>query len=362
MIHVVIGTGKVNLRPQWMERANTQSKRVRSSVLHPAARSLVWASGIAFGIVLWIHCRGVDQPVPDVGWAASAGKTQTQEKVVFDGERAYQYLKSLCDLGPRPAGSPGMEQQQKLLEKHFSTLGARVYLQKFRAPHPVDHSPVNMANLIVEWFPERAERVLLCAHYDTLPYPMLDPRDPKGVFVGANDGASGVAILMELGHHVKDLNLKLGLDFVFFDAEEFIFRESDPYFLGSEFFARAYREARLPFRARYRCAVLLDMVGDADLQIYQERNSLSWPESRPLVHEIWAVARRLGVKEFIPRPKYDIRDDHLMLRNIGGIPACVIIDFDYPYWHTTEDTADKCSARSLGLVGTVIMEWLKGLK
>ncbi|MCS7238854.1 MAG: M28 family peptidase [Thermoguttaceae bacterium] len=255
-----------------------------------------------------------------------------------------------------------MEEQQKLLTEHFRGLGARVHLQRFRTVHPVDRSPVSMANLIVEWFPARKERILLCAHYDTLPLPMLDPKNPTGTFVGANDGGSGVAILMELGHEVNELGLSLGLDFVFFDGEEFIFRESDPYFLGSEFFARAYRDKQLPFEATYRWAVLLDMVGDADLQIFQERNSLSWPESRPLVHQIWAVAKRLGVKQFVPRPKYDIRDDHLMLRNVGGIPSCVLIDFDYPYWHTEADTPDKCSPQSLAAVGLVVREWLKEIR
>jgi glutaminyl-peptide cyclotransferase len=359
---VVFGRGKLKTSNGRLRNPSSLSKGLGKWISHHSARSLIWASGITVGIVLWVHCRGAEQPSPDAGWAALAGKTQSQEGTPFDGERAYRYLTALCELGPRFSGSPGMGKQQKLLEEHFSGLGGRVHFQRFRAPHPLDRTPVNMANLIVEWFPERLDRVLLCAHYDTLPYPMLDPRDPKGTFLGANDGASGVAVLMELGHHIQNLNSKLGLDFAFFDAEEFIFRETDPYFLGSEFFSQAYREDRLPYKAQYRCAILLDMVGDADLQIYQERNSLSWPESRPLVQEIWGVARRLGVREFIPRPKYDIRDDHLMLRNVGRIPACVTIDFDYPYWHTTEDTPDKCSARSLAIVGHVLMEWIKGLK
>lgn len=289
-------------------------------------------------------------------------KRERAELRPFNGQRAYEYLKNLCDLGPRPSASPGLEAQQRLLTEHFGGLGARVHLQRFRTLHPLDRSSVLLTNLIVEWFPERTDRVLLCAHYDTLPFPMLDPKNPKGTFIGANDGASGVAVLMELGNEIKQLNLSLGVDFVFFDAEEFIFRESDPYFLGSEYFARAYRDGQLPYKARYRWAVLLDMVGDADLQIFQERNSLSWPESRPLVEHIWGLARRLGVRQFIPRPKYDIRDDHLMLRNIGGIPACVLIDFDYPYWHTEADTPDKCSPQSLAAVGLVVREWLQEVR
>ncbi len=318
--------------------------------------------------VCWLICSGVlaafglscggtiaENPMISAGEASSVSVAHAKP---FDGERAYGYLKQLCAIGPRPSGSPGMKAQQELLERHFTNLGGKVTLQRFEILHPVDRSPVPLANLIVEWFPDRTERLMLCAHYDTLPYPMLDPVDPRGIFVGANDGASGVAILMEMAHHIPNLPVRYGIDFVLFDAEEFIFRPTDRYFIGSEYFARSYREGRLPYQAKYRWAVLLDMVGDKDLDIYQERNSMWWREVRPLVEHIWSIARRLGVREFIPRQKYEIRDDHLMLRNEGGIPACVIIDFDYPPWHTQGDTPDQCSAASLAKVGTVVRQWL----
>jgi hypothetical protein len=115
--------------------------------------------------------------------------------------------------------------------------------------------------------------------------------------------------------------------------------------------------------------VVLDMIGDRHLQIYQDRNSVWWRDTRPVTKEIWAVAKKLGVKEFIPRthPKMrvPIRDDHLMLHNIGKIPTCEIIDFDYPtfpvnrYWHTADDTPDRCSGTSLAKVGWVVLEWLQ---
>lgn len=253
-----------------------------------------------------------------------------------------------------------MAAQQKLLTEHFTRLGGQVELQQFRVRHPSGGSLVPMANLIVHWHPESKERILLCAHYDTLPYPMLDPHNPRGVFVGANDGASGVAVLMELAHEMPKLDLRYGVDFVLFDAEEFIFRHSDRYFLGSEYFARRYAAAPPPYR--YRHGVLLDMVGDADLQLYQERNSMWWKDTRPLVEEIWATAARLGVKEFIPSKKHEVNDDHVPLNNIAKIPTCNIIDFDYPPWHTQGDTPERCSALSLAKVGWVVREWLKALK
>jgi hypothetical protein len=188
-----------------------------------------------------------------------------------------------------------MHAQQKLLTDYFEKLGAKVHKQGFRVRHPVNGSAVSMANLVVEWHPERTERIMFCTHYDTRPYPDQDRRNPRGVFLGANDGASGVAVLMELAHHVAKLPGNVGVDFVFFDGEEFIFRDGDPYFIGSEYFAltHAARPAAL-----YRAAVLLDMIGDADLQIYPDRHSMSWDDSRPIVETIFATARRLGVVEF----------------------------------------------------------------
>lgn len=289
--------------------------------------------------------------------AAQVPSELTLADIPFNGERAYDYLRELCDLGPRPSGSPAMHAQQKLLADHFQKLGGKVRFQKFRARHPQNGSSVAMANLLVEWQPQKRERILFCAHYDTRPYPDRDPRDPRGTFLGANDGASGTALLMEMAHQMAELKGNLGVDFVLFDGEEFVFGEQDLYFLGSEYFATNY--AAHPATARYRWAVVLDMIADANLQIYQERNSMSWSDTRPLVEEIWNTARRLGVTEFIATKKFEIRDDHLKLHNTGGIPSCDIIDFDYPAWHTQDDTAERCSALSLAKVGWVVQEWLR---
>ncbi len=161
-----------------------------------------------------------------------------------------------------------------------------------------------MANILVHWHPQSTTRILLCAHYDTLPFPLRDKENPQGPFVGANDNASGVAVLMELARDMPTLRTKYGIDFLLLDGEEFIFNEQDRFFLGSEYFAREYVKAKPPYR--YRWGVLLDMVGDADLQIYQERNSMWWKDTRPLVEQIWATAARLGVREFVAKPKYEI--------------------------------------------------------
>ena len=294
------------------------------------------------------------------GDASAAVSRLKLDDIPFNGARAYESLKQLCAIGPRPSGSAGMEKQQKLLAEHFQKLGGQVEFQRFRVRHPRDGSAVPMANIIVRWHSESTSRILLCAHYDTRPYPSLDPENPQGTFIGANDGASGAAILMELARDMPTLKSKYGIDFLLLDGEEFVFSEQDRYFIGAEYFARDYVKNRP--KHRYRWGVLLDMVGDADLQIYQERNSTWWRDTRPLVEDIWATAARLGVREFIPKRMHEVNDDHVMLHNLGGISCIDVIDFDYPSWHTQGDTPDKCSPLSLAKVGWVIEEWLKNAK
>jgi len=166
--------------------------------------------------------------------------------------------------------------------------------------------------------------------------------------------AIGLVEDQQFGHPV-------GVDFVLFDAEEYVFGPRDPYCIGSTFFARQHaadrRAARLDHE--YRCGVVVDMVADRDLVIWQELNSVEWPDTRPVVDGIWDTARRLGIRQFVPRPRHRVEDDHVPLRMIGGIPTCDIIDFDYPAWHTTDDTPERCAGESLEAVGGVLLAWLR---
>jgi len=287
-------------------------------------------------------------------------------QVPFEGDRAYQHLQDVCAIGPRVSGTAGMAKQQALLRAHFEAIGGEVLMQEFDVRHPETGNKLTMANMIVRFTPERKDRIIICGHYDTRPFPDRDPRNPKGVFVGANDGGSGVAVMMELGRYLPELKSTYGVDLVFFDGEELIYNDRrDPYFLGSEYFAKQY--VANPHNFTYRAGVLLDMVGDADLQIYQERNSLTY--ARSMVQDVWSIARKLGVREFIPRMRHEVRDDHLALNRIAKIPTIDIIDFDYPrpgqrrsYWHTQQDVPANCSAESLEKVGKVVHEWLRQLK
>ncbi len=322
----------------------------------PSGQTVLLAAVVAGSCLLVGYLLLLHEPR---GPAAEAQSRLTLADIPFNGARAYDYLNELCALGPRISDTPGMTAQQKLLTEHFQKLGATIRPQPFQIRHPETGKTVQMANLIVEWHPERRERILLCTHYDTRPYPDQDPRNPRGTFLGANDGASGTALLMELGHAMGRLKGKLGVDFVFFDGEEFIFQEGrDLYFLGAEHFATDY--ASQPPKYRYRWAVLLDMVGDADLQLYPDRHSMSWDDTQPLVKQIWDTARRLGVREFVIGKRFEVLDDHLRLHEIARIPSCDIIDFKYPAaWHTQADTPARCSALSLAKVGWVVEEWLQ---
>ena len=281
----------------------------------------------------------------------------------YDAERAFGYLETLCELGPRPTGSEAMRRQQAMLAEFFRGQGATVEFQRRDVRHPETGETVELANLVARWYPERPKRFLFCAHYDTRPFPDRDPQNPTGRFIGANDGASGTAALMELSHQLSELPEPLGIDVVLFDAEEFVFDEArDDYFLGSTLFSRLYRAEPPP--VPYTAGVLLDMVGDRELKIYYERNSLRYaPE---VAHSIWDVAERLGVRAFVPRSRHEIRDDHLPLNRIAGIPTVNLIDFDYPrpgigapsYWHTEQDIPANCSGESLAAVVWVVHAWL----
>lgn len=293
---------------------------------------------------------------------------KTLAEIPFDGKQVHVYLTELCAIGPRPSGSEGMTRQQKYLETYFAQFSNSIEYQRFEFPHP-DQPGVRVpgANMIIRWKPERRERILFCAHYDTLPVPWLDPPGTSRPFVGAEDSAGSVAILMELAKTLPQLldtvQTRYGVDFVLLDAEEFIFRRHTGRFCwGSEFFGRQYALQDGKREYEYTCGILLDLCTQHDVQLLKERYSVRWPDSRPIVNEVWNTARALGVREFKNQVGTEIEDDHLYLHTYGKFPVIDIIDLDYPYWHTSQDTPDKCSALSAARVGWVITEWLKEKK
>jgi glutaminyl-peptide cyclotransferase len=280
----------------------------------------------------------------------------------FDGTRALGYIRDLCKIGPRISATDGMRKQQELIKAHFEKLGAKVEFQRFTAKQLSRPAPVEMANIIITWHPDRERRVLICSHYDTRPRADQERNrnDWDRPFISANDGASGVAWMMELGHHVKQLPLTVGLDFVLFDGEEYVFDGSgrdarDKYFFGSEYFADQYRKT--PPKHSYAAGILLDLFAGKNAQIPIEPNS--WFAARQIVQEVWGTAKELNVPAFQERiAATAVTDDHIALNRVG-IPTIDIIDFDYPHWHKLTDLPDQCSAESMENVSKVLTIWLQ---
>jgi glutaminyl-peptide cyclotransferase len=279
-----------------------------------------------------------------VNWRKSELQPENrQEQIHFDGNRALNNVEFQVALGPRIPGSPGHDQIIEWLVSELGSTGWQVEIQEAEMlGHPIKNVIAKRSGQ------DRSGRawVILGAHYDTRIYADQDPNPDFRMLPvpGANDGASGVAVLLELARVLpEDLNQDVWL--VFFDAEDNGRIPGWDWILGS----RAFVEA---LEGKPDAAVIVDMIGDADLEIFMERGSD--PE---LSAEIWGVAANLGYSQFIPTPKYHILDDHVPFLE-AGIPAVDIIDFDYPYWHTTEDTVDKVSAESLEAVGETLRVWL----
>jgi glutaminyl-peptide cyclotransferase len=313
---------------------------------------------LAAGGAMFAHFQQRDQFAQDRAPAdAPAGD---EKPVAFDAKRAMGYLEDVCKIGPRISGSDGMKKQQELIEKHFAKYDGKVTYQKFRAKQrsrPL--APVDMANIVVSYFPAKKDRIILCSHYDTRPIADQEERrgDWEKPFVSANDGGSGVALMMELAHHMKGIKTNLGVDFVFFDGEEYIFAEDDKYFFGSKHFGEAYKKQRA---VKYKGAVLLDMVAGKGATFPMERNSLVM--ANKLVKEVWGIAKELKVDRFTNGlSKTEVLDDHIALNN-AGIPAIDVIDFDYPHGHKLTDVPKNCSAETMAEVAKVCSVWLQRAK
>lgn len=267
----------------------------------------------------------------------------------FQGTTAFQYLETQCEFGPRVPGSKGHEQCLDYLIQFMRQHADTVFTQDFIFSFGNPRRTVKAVNVISRFQPERGERIILCAHWDTRPWADSDP-DPANhdkPVLGANDGASGVAVLMHMAELIAVFPPDIGIDIVFFDAEDAgQHQDTESWARGSAAFVNEYADL---FSPRY--GILLDMIGDADLHIYQEQYSVKYAGF--LVDRLWDKAAELGIPEFIPQPDYAVYDDHIPFLQ-AGIPCVNVIDFNYPQWHTVNDTPDHCSAHSLEQVGRVI--------
>jgi Zn-dependent M28 family amino/carboxypeptidase len=276
----------------------------------------------------------------------------------FDGARAYESLERQCAFGPRNPGSPGHTRCLEYLGMTFERLAGAVQKQRFAYPsNRVAGLTLEGTNVIARFgLRKKRNRVLLCAHWDTRARADADP-DPANhdtPVPGANDGASGVAVLIEMAELFSRLPPPVGVDIVLFDLEDqgdagFYEKnqKSDPFCIGSEYYA-----ARLDARTT-SFGILLDMVGARNLRIGYEGHSHEYAES--LVASVFDAAERVGASSFERVIRDPMVDDHLpFLRR--GIPVVDLVDQDYAYWHTVSDTPEKCEARSLQQVGDVVTE------
>jgi glutaminyl-peptide cyclotransferase len=271
----------------------------------------------------------------------------------FDADHAFYYLEAQCAMGPRNPGSTGHAQCLAFLKRELSFWADTVYEQPFEYTSADTHERLDLTNIIARFSPQRKDRVLLCAHWDTRPFADQDrnPENQNTPILGADDGASGVAVLLEIARQLAMKPVNVGVDIVLFDGEDYG-RESviADYLLGSKHFAKNLPDPPPKF------GVLLDMIGQRDLNIPKEAYSVRM--AKPIVDKIWAAAAREKATAFVSKDGNPVIDDHLPLMN-EGVPTVDLIDFDYPYWHTLDDTPAHCSANSLGQVGRTLMDLLE---
>ena len=287
------------------------------------------------GAAIW-YGRSYVQAAPV---SETATVAPTVAPLAFEGQRAYEDIKTQVDFGPRIPGTAGHARVKEWIQQELAEAGWQVEVQESQAlGHPIEN--------IVARRGEAAPQIIIGAHYDTRMFADNDPDPAQHTRTGpgANDGASGVAVLLELARSLPAETVPTWL--VFFDAEDNGRIEGWNWILGSREFVR-----NNPIRPR--AVIIVDMIGDADLNIYKEGNS-----DPALTDAIWNVAKELGYEsKFIPEYKHSMIDDHMPFIE-AGIPAVDIIDVDYPYWHTLQDNPDKVSPESLEAVGKTLRAWI----
>ena len=259
--------------------------------------------------------------------------------VNFDGGRAYEHLRQVVNFGPRPAGSPAIERTRGYITDQLKALGIAVTTQAFDAQTPIGR--IHMVNLIATIPGARKDRLVLAGHYDTKLF-----REFR--FVGANDGGSSTAMLLEMARVLKARRNALTVELLFLDGEEATLRDwgGTDHTYGSQYYVDTAKKAGT--LASLKALVLVDMVGDRSLRIMRETASTKW-----LTDTIWAAAARLKYNSTFVQEATRIEDDHIPFLE-AGVQAVDIIDLDYPAWHTAADTLDETSVRSLETVGKVL--------
>jgi glutaminyl-peptide cyclotransferase len=265
---------------------------------------------------------------------------QAAPAVHFDSNRAWEHLRQLVAIGPRPAGSPAIEQSRRYITDQLAAVGLTAVEQAWTDDTPAGKLP--MVNLIATIPGARKDRIVIGGHYDT-------KRFPRFRFVGANDGGSSAAFLIELARALKPRRNAFTIELLFLDGEEAVnevWAGSDNTYGSRHYVDVARRDGSLATRLAF---VLVDMIGDRDLRIKRDAYSTPW-----LTDAIWEAARRQKLEEYFVPASTQIEDDHLPFLK-AGVPSVDIIDLEYEQWHTPGDTLDAVSARSLQIVGDVVV-------
>ena len=287
--------------------------------------------------------------------------------VVFNGDSALAFARAQCEFGPRTPNSPALEKCGDYIVAQFKAAGLTVTEQRTKVTG-WDGKQLGCRNIIAAFHPERKDRVVLAAHYDSRPWAEKDADSTRHrtPVMAADDGASGVAVLLEVARHLHKLNPQIGVDLVCFDAEDYGApywapenkRDDESTFcLGSQYWSK---NIAADYKPRY--GILLDMVGGTDNRFYFEGFSLRY--AQPVVTKVWDAARLAEAGDyFVQESGGFITDDHLPMNNIAGIPTIDIIAFNpdggFPaHWHTTGDTMDKLSAKTLRAVGQTLLQVL----
>jgi len=272
---------------------------------------------------------------------ASAPEAQSPApKAQFDSARAYEHLRQIVAIGPRPAGSPGIGKTREYIIEQLKTAGVPVVQQSFVAKTPIGEIP--MVNLIATIPGARKERIAITGHYDTKLF-----RDIR--FVGANDGGSSAAFLIELGRVLKSRSNPFTIELIFFDGEEATLRNwgTTDHTYGSQHYVDSARKAGT--LSTLKALLLVDMIADRSPRFLREANSTPW-----LTEIIWSTARKAGHGSIFVDESTPIEDDHVPFLK-AGVEAVDIIDLEYPPWHTAGDTLDQTSARTMQVVGDVVV-------
>jgi len=270
----------------------------------------------------------------------------------FDQHKAYSYLQEQCGFGSRVPNSEAHNRCKDYLYLKLTASADVCRKQDFIYYDQMRTDTLYLTNIIASFKPEDKHRILLCAHWDSRPWAdeEADSSLHSQPVMGANDGASGVAVLMVIAEVFKNNPPPFGVDIVFFDGEDYgQSGKADEWLLGSKYFAKNIG-GYLP-----HYVILIDMIGDSELNIYKENYSQT--HANWVVSRIWKAAELENAEHFLPDIGKSIYDDHIPFLEIG-IPAVDIIDIDYKWWHTIHDTPDKCSPESLGEVGRVVLRMI----